>query len=217
MVGERIAGAQFIRLLERTCEDMEASQEELRELDARAGDGDLGVTVTLGCRAVRELLHCLSGEDIGDVLQKSGAAFNAAGASTFGTLMATVLMRAGRAAKGMTSVGVKDLAAMAASAVDGVRERGKASAGERTMLDAMIPASDRLSRSGEAGETLAGALEAAARAAEEGAQSTAQMTARHGRAGWLGDRARGVPDAGAVAVAMMLRAFAGHALRGSVV
>jgi dihydroxyacetone kinase-like protein len=216
MVDERIAGVRFIRLLERTCEDMEAAQEELRELDARAGDGDLGVTVALGCRAVRELLPRLSGEDIGEVLLKSGAAFNAAGASTFGTLMATVLLRAGGAAKGRTSVDVKDLAAMAASAVDGVRERGKASAGERTMLDAMLPARDRLSRGSETGETLAGALEAAARAAEEGAQSTGQMTARHGRAGWLGDRARGVPDAGAVAVAMMLRAFAGHALRGSV-
>ena len=208
---ERLSGERLLHLLGLACADMEAAQEELRQLDARAGDGDLGVTVTLGFQAVREQLPRLAGEDIGGVLQRSGAAFNAAAASTFGTLMATVLLRAGRAAKGMNFVGVKELAAMAAAAVDGVAERGKASPGERTMLDAMIPARDRLAASGEAGDTIVEALAAAARAADEGAQSTAEMTARHGRAGWLGGQARGVPDAGAVAVARLLGSIAVHA------
>ena len=209
----RLSSAQFLRLLELACADMEAAQEELRELDARAGDGDLGVTVKLGFQAVRERLPQAVGEDIGGVLLKSGAVFNTAGASTFGTLMATMLLRAGRVAKGVTAVGLKDLAGMAAAAVDGVRERGKASPGERTMLDALIPARDQLAKCGERGESLVQALTSAARAAEEGAHSTAEMQPHHGRAGWLGDRTRGVPDAGAVAVAKLLRTFADHVAR----
>lgn len=209
-MAEQLSKDQFLNLLEKTCLDMEAAQDKLQQLDAQAGDGDLGVTVKLGFQAVREKLPQMAGEDIGGILTKSGMAFNAAGASTFGTLMATFFLRAGRVTKGKINIGLKDFISMMTSAVEGIKERGKASPGERTMLDALIPALDQLSLYGNQDQTFKKALESAAQAAEAGAKSTAQMQARHGRAGWLGERSKGVPDAGAVAVTLMFRAFANH-------
>ena len=207
---EQLSKDQFLSLLEKMCLDMEAAEDELQQLDAQVGDGDFGITVKLGFQAVREKLPQIAGEDIGVILKKSGAAFNAAGASTFGTLMATFFLCAGRVAAGKTRTGLNDFISMTTAAVEGIKKRGKASPGERTMLDSMIPALDKLIHCGNEGLTLQKALALAAEAAEEGAKSTAQMQARHGRAGWLGERSKGVPDAGAVAIARMFRAFADH-------
>jgi dihydroxyacetone kinase len=206
----RLSSEQVLLLLERMCAEMEAAQAALQELDAKAGDGDLGVTVQLGFRAVCENLRQCGGKDIGTTLVTLGMAFNAAAASTFGTLMATAFMRAGRPVKGKMEIGLTEFVAMMEAAVEGIKERGKAAPGERTMLDALIPAAEALAISSKEGKGLSEALIAAAAAAEAGAQATAAMIPRHGRAGWIARKPIGVPDAGAVAVARMLEALSDH-------
>ncbi|MHB9038216.1 MAG: dihydroxyacetone kinase subunit L [Armatimonadota bacterium] len=207
---EQLSSLELISLLEKTCLDMEASQDELAEIDAQTGDGDLGVTVKLGFEAVRMILPELVGQDIGVILGKCGMTFNSAGASTFGTLMATAFMRAGRVMKGRTDFCLADMAAMMTAAVAGICELGKASQGERTMLDALIPAREALVTGCEKGQTLCEAASFSAQAARTGAESTAGMTAKHGRAGWLPKQSEGLPDAGAVAIAILLASFDKH-------
>jgi len=189
---------------------MEAAQEELRELDAKTGDGDLGVTAKLGFKAIRENLSQLINEDIETILTKSGMAFSKAGASTFGALMATAFMRAGGKAKGLSQIGIEDITTMMKAAIEGIKRRGKASQGECTMLDALIPAQETLEKYALNGKSLNEAMAIAAKAAKKGAELTTGMKARHGRAGWLTEKSIGVPDAGATAVAMMLRFVSEH-------
>jgi len=206
-MSQELSVSDLISLLEGISLDMEASQAELTDIDARTGDGDLGISVRLGFEAVRKKLPELAEQDVGTILAKSGMVFNSAGASTFGTLMATAFISAGRVMKGRTHISLEDLAAIMTAAVDGIMRRGKAAQGERTMLDALIPARDALIASRDKSLLLCEALSAAADAAERGAESTAWMTAKHGRAGWLQEQSKGLPDAGAVAVARMLTSF----------
>jgi len=202
---EEISAVELIELLNRMCLDMETVHEKLQELDAKVGDGDLGVTVRLGFKAVREILPQLADKDIGTILIQSGMAFNKAGASTFGTLVATAFIRAGHEVKDKKKIEVKDVTVMLKRAIEGIKERGKASQGECTMLDALIPAKESLCACSNKNQTLSVCMVAAEEAAEKGAESTTEMKARHGRAGWLGKRSVGVPDAGAVAIALMFR------------
>jgi len=96
-------------------------------------------------------------------------------------------------------------AEMLAAAVQGVRDRGKADVGEKTMLDALVPASDAMAAAVSAGSTLGEALAAAVAAAEAGVQATIDMKATMGRARWFSDRTQGVQDPGATAVTLMLQ------------
>ncbi|NPV06472.1 MAG: DAK2 domain-containing protein [Anaerolineae bacterium] len=185
-----------------------ASAERLRQLDAAAGDGDLGVTMTVGWGAVREALPGLGQGDLGSLLAQAGMTFNRAAASTFGVLLATALMRAGRELRGMTEARLPDVIKAAEAAFAGVKERGKADVGDKTMLDALDPAIAALKETQAAGKPLSEALDAAAQAAMRGAEATAGKTPKFGRASWLGPRAAEVQDPGATAVAIMLQSLA---------
>ena len=162
----RLSTAGLVELLTKVCMDMEAAGDMLTELDARSGDGDLGVSVKLGFAAVRASLPEYSTLDAGTLLMKSGSVFNAAGASTFGTLMATAFVRAGRAVSDKTEIGLEDFASMTKCAIDGIQERGKAAPGERTMLDALIPAHEALTVGSRNSWSSCNALDAAADAAK---------------------------------------------------
>jgi phosphoenolpyruvate---glycerone phosphotransferase subunit DhaL len=194
--------------LAHVCGDIAGHAEDLRQLDASAGDGDLGVTMTIGWGAVREALPGLGQGDVGTLLAEAGMTFNKAAASTFGVLLATALMRAGRDLRGADEIGLAEAIKGAEAGFAGVRERGKANVGDKTMLDAMAPAIEAMRQAEARGESLADALAAAATAAGIAAASTAGMTPRFGRASWLGERAAAVQDPGATAVAIMLKALA---------
>jgi phosphoenolpyruvate---glycerone phosphotransferase subunit DhaL len=203
---DNLPRSKAFEILENICLDMEATQEQLRELDARTGDGDLGVTIKLGFSAVRENLPNLAGKDLGTILIQSGMVFNRAAASTFGTLMATALMRAGKALNNCGALDAAGLAAVFKAAVEGIMQRGGAAPGDRTMLDALVPAQHIIEQHIGTGQSLAAVLAHAAEAAAQGAEATAKMSAKHGRAGWLADKSLGVPDAGATAIALLLEA-----------
>jgi len=200
-----------IGALRRLAADLPAQAEALRELDAAIGDGDLGITMTIGFGAVTEALPALESGDLASIIMKSGMAFNRKAASTFGALFATMMMRAAGMAKGKDELRLEDLAAMAAAAAQGVMERGKAAVGDKTLLDALVPAAEALSQAAGQGKSLAEGLERAAAAAQQGAEITKGMKSKMGRASWFADRTEGVQDPGATAVAMMLKSLAAFA------
>lgn len=205
---QTLDNAQVIAILRHVATALATQAETLRELDAAIGDGDLGITITLGFAALVEGLPELESGDIANTLMKSGMAFNRKAASTFGALFATMMMRAARAAKGRANLDLAGLAEMAQAAIDGVRERGKAQVGDKTMLDALAPAAQALTQAAEQGAPLAQGLARSAAAAEQGALATREMKSKIGRASWFSERTGGFQDPGATAVAMMLAAVA---------
>ncbi len=178
----------------------------LRDLDARIGDGDLGITITRGMGAVLDGLKELEGTPVSNQLARSGMAFNRAAASTFGALFATAMMRGGAAVKDREDVGAADVAAIGRAALQGLMDRGKAKLGDKTLLDALAPAIDAFDEAHTSGKSLREATDAAVAACEAGTTATIAMQSRVSRAGWLGERSIGVQDPGATAVLFMLQA-----------
>ena len=187
-------------------DDVVPQADTLRELDALIGDGDLGITVTRGMQSVFEGLPELEGKPISDQLARSGMAFNRAAASTFGVLFATAMMRGGMAVKGNDAAGVDDVVAIGRAAMQGMMERGKASLGDKTLLDALDPAINAFEEAHGAGKSLAESTDAAVEACEAATKATIDMQSKVSRASWVGERSIGVQDAGATAVMFMLQA-----------
>ncbi|WP_235439203.1 dihydroxyacetone kinase subunit DhaL [Candidatus Rhodobacter oscarellae] len=183
---------------------MDENRDMLCVLDGEIGDADHGIAMSGGFAGVREALDELEGTPT-EVLNTAAKAFlNAVGASS-GPLYATAFMRAGMAVKGKDKLGPADAAAMVAAMAEGIAHRGKAQQGDKTMLDAWAPAG---AAAMEAEGSIAAILTAAAEAAEAGAQATADMEAKLGRAARLGARSLGHKDPGAASAAIMLRAMA---------
>jgi len=186
---------------------LEAAEPLLTDLDSKAGDGDLGLSMTRGADAIRALGEgawadpptALTG--IGDALRR------AIGGSS-GPFCATALLRAARTLPAMPTPA--DWAKGFRAGVEALAELGGAKRGDRTMLDALLPATDAFEASLARGEGAFLALQASAAAAEAGAAATAAMRPRLGRASYLGERAIGIEDGGARAVAIWLRALAAH-------
>jgi len=201
-----LAKDDLVALLNAVSEEMIASKEELCELDSVIGDGDLGVTVTLGFNAVKKALQSVEAQDMQGVLSSCGAAFADNAASTFGALMSTMMIRAGRAIKGKDQIGPAEAAAMMQAAVEGVMQRGKAHVGDKTLLDALVPASQALGKAAGERYPLPDCVGAALEAARKGAEETISLRSKAGRSEWLGDRTVGAKDPGAAAVVMLLEA-----------
>jgi len=200
-------------LVQKLAADLEAANETITKLDAEVGDGDLGVTCRLGMKAALDLLPTLGQAPFHEQLLKAGMAFNSAGASTFGALVATAAMRAAKYLREQNAETV-DLAAASGvlrAAAEGIQQRGKAARGDKTLLDSLWPAIEAVEAAHKAGKTLAEALADAAAAAEAGAEATRPLRSKFGRAAWMQDRTVGVKDAGAAVVAIVLKSLAEYA------
>ena len=182
--------------------DLEA--EELNRLDGVAGDGDLGVTMGIAGRAIREELESNKPADMPAALTLLGKTTARKAPSTGGTLLAGALMRAARTAK-QPNV---SYSLLLGSGIDAIKELGNAQVGEKTMLDALAPALDAARKAEDTGAGPAAVARAAGDAARAAAKATSTLPARHGRAGWLAERAQGSPDAGAWLVSVILLALA---------
>ena len=192
--------------------DLEAAYEAITALDAEVGDGDLGVTCRLGMKAAVDLLPTLGQVPFHEQLLKAGMAFNSAGASTFGALVATAAMRGAKYLREQ-QVEALDLAAVAGAlraAAEGIQQRGKAARGDKTLLDSLWPAIEALEAARPRGKNLADALADAAVAAETGAEATRPLKSKFGRAAWMQDRTIGVKDAGASVVVVVLQSLAAY-------
>lgn len=201
----------FMPLAQAVAEALEAQYDHLCELDAAMGDGDLGVTCRLGMQAV------LAVEGIEEMapdaaLLKAGMAFNAAGASTFGALVASAAMGAAAYARREQLVqwALADIATGLEEAILAIQKRGGAEPGQKTLLDALFPALEALREGLGRGDSLAVALTAAAEAARAGVEATKPLKSSFGRAAWLQDNTIGKADPGAAAAAIVLHALAGY-------
>ncbi|SKD01715.1 dihydroxyacetone kinase family protein [Paraburkholderia hospita] len=178
----------------------------LTELDSKAGDGDLGSSMKRAGEAVLAI-PATAWPSAADALADLAVTLRRAIAGSSGPFYATALLRASRRLGESNAPAASDWAAAFDLAVKAISELGGAQPGERTMLDALRPAADAFTEATGRGESLAAAWAATVDAAEKGAASTASMMPRVGRASYLGERAVGEPDGGAVAVVCWLRAL----------
>jgi dihydroxyacetone kinase-like protein len=201
-------------LLKHLAADITRAKQDLTELDAAIGDGDLGRTVSTGFDRLVEISDSLPSDDIGASLVQCGMEFNEVASSTFGTLLSAAMLQSGKAVRGRAAANLEDMVAMGRAAVDAIQKRGKAKLGDKTMLDAMIPAVDALASAQEQGHSLPEALADCAAAARRAAEESASLKSQTGRAGWFGERTRGHKDPGAVAVAEILASMARFVAQG---
>ncbi|MGH7102239.1 MAG: dihydroxyacetone kinase subunit DhaL [Acetobacteraceae bacterium] len=205
----RITPDQFARLLRLVARSIAAEQDHLSALDRAIGDGDHGTSMARGWQAAIAAIDALEGPvGFGPLCNAAARGFvNAAGGAT-GPLYATILMRGGAAIADRETLDLAGLARFFDAACRGLTERGKSAPGDKTMLDAFLPALAALEAAARAGAALADALRGAASAAEQGALATREMLARSGRASRLGERSIGHIDPGAASAALFFRAFA---------
>jgi dihydroxyacetone kinase len=201
-------GAAFSSLLRAVATDLLDRKDELNRLDGVAGDGDLGLTVATGARALLDLAPALEAMPEADAIRRCGTEIARRAPSTGGTLMAFAFMAAAKAGVDPAAGGVERAAAYLEAAAESVAQRGQVAPGDRTMLDALRPAADAVRDVATRGDDGATASAAAALAADEGAKATASMAAKVGRAGWLAERAAGHEDAGARLIALAFESAA---------
>lgn len=182
-------------------------KEELTELDSAIGDGDHGTNLDRGMRAAVEKVAGADGDPSGTLRAVGMALISKVGGAS-GPLFGTLFMEAGKALANAQEVGGAEWAAAVEAAVRGVQARGKAEAGDKTMVDALIPARDALREAVDSGAALPAACAAAADAAEQGRDATKPLVARKGRASYLGERSAGHVDPGATSTALLFRAAA---------
>jgi phosphoenolpyruvate---glycerone phosphotransferase subunit DhaL len=181
---------------------------ELVKLDTAIGDGDHGTNMDRGMRKAVEKLDDVEGEDIGALLKAVGMALVSSVGGAAGPLYGTLFLQMGTAAAGRNEVDLAGWTEMLEAGVTGVQARGKAEPGDKTMLDALIPALDALRSAADDGAELHDALRRSADAAAEGMRATTPLEARKGRASYLGPRSVGHQDPGATSSQMLLEVAA---------
>ncbi|NVI09167.1 dihydroxyacetone kinase subunit DhaK [Paraburkholderia youngii] len=202
------------RAIEAVCECLLAAEPILTELDQRVGDGDLGMSLARGARAVQlELDSYASATTPSAVLRGISATLRRVVGGTSGPLYAVMLLRAAAALEPSGGATARQWATAFSAGVDEMMELGGATPGDRTMVDALKPAADALYDALAQGASTDAALQAAVCAAIDGTSRTASMHPRRGRSSYVGERAIGHVDPGAHAVVLWLAAI-GEALSG---
>lgn len=179
-------------------------EKEFGDLDAVVGDGDLGYSLARGFEKVFADWDTFKRDDVATFLQQVALAISSRIGGTSGPLWGTAFLRASAAAKAAGKLDGTTAVAMLRGATDGIKARGNADLGDKTMLDALIPATDELERQITAGASAEECRTAFAKTMRECADATSTLEARRGRASYSGERSIGSPDAGAVAIAIMV-------------
>jgi dihydroxyacetone kinase len=183
------------------------AQIRLTELDQAVGDGDLGANLARGARAIEEILPLYQLYSPAEALKATGMTFQSVVGGSSGPFYAVSLLRAAASLRTANASDPKAWAKASLEACEAIGKLGDARAGDRTMLDALLPFASVFADSLEEGCSIGDALERAVRAAERGAEATASMLPKRGRSSYLGDRAIGHQDPGATAAAIWLRAI----------
>jgi phosphoenolpyruvate---glycerone phosphotransferase subunit DhaL len=179
----------------------------LTELDAAIGDADHGINMTRGMSAVAGDLPDQPA-DLAALFKRTGMKLVSTVGGASGPLYGTFFLRMGAAAGDATSLDGPGLAAALRAGCEGIKARGKAELGEKTMLDAMLPALDALDEALGAGQSPAEAMKTAAEAAATGRDATIPMLATKGRASYLGERSIGHLDPGAASSTLLFETLA---------
>jgi dihydroxyacetone kinase-like protein len=164
------------------------------------GDGDHGTNMDRGMKAAMEKVDAVEGDDVGAILKAVAMALISKVGGAAGPLYGTLFLQMGTATTGKTELELPDWTAALEASIKGVQARGKAEPGDKTMIDALLPALQALQDGGD--------LTASADAAKAGMEATIPLEARKGRASYLGPRSVGHQDPGATSSHLLLRAAA---------
>jgi phosphoenolpyruvate---glycerone phosphotransferase subunit DhaL len=187
---------------------MEENRKHLTKLDSEIGDGDHGNNMHRGFQAALERLEGTEPQTPADVLKAVSTALVGKVGGAAGPLYGTAFLRASTSLSGKEDLSSEDVAEAMEAALRGVKQRGKAEEGDKTMIDALAPAVAAAKEAASSGKGVGEVSRAAAEAAGEGSEATIPLTARRGRASYLGERAAGHMDPGARSTYLLLDAAA---------
>jgi len=204
---ESITKSGFTALLESASAIMAKNRQRLCELDGEMGDGDLGLTMSKAFPAAAAEARQSDTNDLGKLMMRCGMKMNSAAPSSMGTLMASGFISAGKVCAGKTELNAGDFAAFLTAFADGVAKRGKASPGDRTVLDALHPAAEAALAAASVGKSLPDTALAAYEGAKAGLEATRNMKPKFGKAAVFADKSQGRIDQGALAGVLMLEAM----------
>jgi dihydroxyacetone kinase-like protein len=189
------------------------NRDYLNELDGAIGDADFGTSISGGFLAVQDILPSLADLEAGPLLSKVGLTLVSKVGGASGPIYGTIFMKAGQAAGNKGELTAADVAGMLEAAINGVKARGKAEPGEKTIVDALQPAAEAFRSAADAGDSMESCGMRAAEAARAGVEKTKDMVATKGRAYYVGERGLGHPDAGATSIALLFEAVCAAAKR----
>lgn len=206
-----ITKQQIVTWLELASGELEQQKDFLTDLDREIGDADHGLNMNRGFKKVMEKLPSIADKDIGTILKTTGMTLLSSIGGASGPLYGTFFIRSATSVMAKEALTVTELEKMLSDGVAGIVQRGKAEPGDKTMVDAWLPALEALKANQDA--TPATALAAAVDAAEQGVKDTITMQAKKGRASYLGERSIGHQDPGATSTHLLLKAL-GNSLAG---
>ena len=181
--------------------------EELCNMDAYMGDGDLGLTMKKGFGSLEDIFKEIEEENIGKYLMKAGLKMASKVPSTMGTLMSSGIMSGGKALVGKVEIGPKEYAEYLVAFANGIEKRGKCKVGDRTILDAISIAANNAKEAANSGKSLEETAKAALIGAREGLERTKDMEPKYGKALVHIAKAKGVVDQGAYAGELMILGY----------
>ncbi|WIV12671.1 dihydroxyacetone kinase subunit DhaL [Proteiniborus sp. MB09-C3] len=188
-------------------EAIKENKEFLTDLDTAIGDSDHGINMSKGFTAVLGKLSGMEDKDCGTIIKAVAMTLISTVGGASGPLYGTAFLKAASVVNGKAYIDRQDTIQMLYEAIQGIKARGKAEKGDKTMLDALIPAYEMLKESIENGEEITTAFEKAEVAAIGGVEYTKTIIARKGRASYLGERSIGHQDPGATSSYIILRAI----------
>jgi dihydroxyacetone kinase-like protein len=182
------------------------NHETLSKLDSATGDGDHGTTMLRAMKAVEDTINASPDEGLKDLLGKIGWAIMSADGGSTGPLLGSFFMGMSEGANGDSELDSSAVAEMIVAGVNKMHKQSRAQVGDKTMMDALLPAADAL-KAADKSATVQEILKDAAKAASDGAEATKDMKAKFGRARNLGDRVIGHKDPGSVSIALIFQGF----------
>lgn len=207
-MADQLGANEFAAMFRCAAEKIRANHEELGRLDSMGGDGDHGATMRRAMDRAEEALAAAEEKDLAAVLKDVGWAIMGVDGGATGPLLGSLFTSMSKATPAEPVNDAHTLAAVFEAGMAGVQRRTKAQPGDKTMLDALVPAVQAMLEAAHSGASMAEALRAAAEAANEGAKATREMQARFGRAKNLGEKSVGGQDPGATSIAYIFAGFA---------
>jgi dihydroxyacetone kinase phosphoprotein-dependent L subunit len=194
------------RLVQTIAQTALDNEKYFSDLDAVVGDGDFGYSLAQGFGKLMDGWEQMEYSDVSGLLKKTAMVLSSRIGGTSGPIWGTAFLRAGTTLADKPSPSGEDVVAALRASIEGIKQRGNSDVGDKTLLDALVPATDTLEQQLQGGKSASEALEAAAGTARESAEATKGMLAQRGRASYTGERSVDSVDAGAMAVAVIFEA-----------
>ena len=195
------------RMIRSAADKIRANRDELSKLDSAIGDGDHGTTIARAMGIAEKVIEEFEKKELKGLLKDVGWGVMGVDGGATGPLLGSFLMGLNNGVGEKDVIDCPTLAVMFEAGLAGVRRQSKAQIGDKTMMDALLPAVDAIRQAADGGKSIKEALQNAAEAAENGAISTKDFQARFGRAKNLGERTIGCQDPGATSMALIFQGF----------